>query len=197
MSDTSKQICVFVGKTLNTKEDGWSTPIMLVKDKLQYKLEKDSVDFPYWEVDTYNSDDEWTKGNILLNHKITPECIRMSKERFAILAKHITVLTYDQWNKEEDLIRTAELEASEKIQESGILVPGYYFHTGVADGCSNYKVTKVSAKSVTVSLRKYGDGYRDLFLGCGRRLSMRDFNTYSFWERRAGQKPLALLRAIR
>jgi hypothetical protein len=195
MSEISKQIRAFVASTLNVKDD-WCMPIMLVKDKLRYPLEKDSHDFPYWEVDTYNSDDEWRKGNILLNHKLTPECIRMTKDQFVALAKNITVLTYDQWSKEEDLIEKAEMEASDNIQQSGILVPGYYFHTGVADGCSNYKVVKVSAKSVTVSLRKYGDGYSDQFLGCGRRLSMRDFETYSFWNRRAGKKPLARLSAF-
>jgi hypothetical protein len=191
------EIRAFVSAVLHRKIE-FTIPTLRIRDKLHYKLEKDSNDFPYWEVDLYgDTSEEWAKGNLLLNHMITPECIRVTKDQFITLMKNTLVMDYDTWCKEHDLIEKAEMEASDKIQESGILTPGYYFHTGVADGCSNYKVIKVSAKSVTVSLRKYGDGYSDTFLGCGRRLNMADFNTYTHWDRRAGKKPLARLSAIR
>jgi hypothetical protein len=150
-----------------------------------YKLKGDDVEYPYWELDTSSwSDDvkaEWEKGNVILNHKITPTSLVMPVPMFVQYLKRCKKYEFLKFLDEiERDIEKGMREISDKIEATGKLSPGFVFTVGVADGYATYVVTKVNKKSVHVELRKFCDGYSDGYLGCGRKLSMDDLmNCYA------------------
>jgi hypothetical protein len=167
------------------------------------RMEKDTSKYPYWRVNASSFDKDvaemWNGGSVVLDHVFTPDSISMSKDQFIryLKCRDTKIISdFDEWLKVEKVIEAEFTTESDRIEQSGKLEVGYCFYLGVADGNATYKVTKVNAKSVTVSLRKFGDGYRDLFLGCGRNLSMADFKSCSCWRGQAGKKWQARMSAF-
>lgn len=129
-------------------------------------MSKDAQENSYWEIDTYNWHEEvmkeWEKGNIVLCHKIHSLSVILSKESFEQYLYHPNTVVFSNvdYSEIEDDIKEIYFKKSKKIEESGILEPGYIFSIGIADGQANYIVTKVTKSSVSFEHLNFGDGYR-------------------------------------
>jgi hypothetical protein len=184
MCDITKELTkLFPGKFM---------PVLQFKNEIiGYKLSGDALKYPYWEVDSSSWDkdvqDAWAAGYVILNHKVVPVSIKMSKDVFHRHFPNVIAHDYlDYVQNIEHNIMAEMLIISEKILETNELAPGYMFGISVADGSAMYKVTKVNKKSVIVEHRSFGDGYRDQRIGLGGSLSMKDFRQIS----RFGYAPL-------
>lgn len=133
-----------------------------------FKLSKDVKENSFWEVEFYDWKDEvmdqWKNDNIILTHKVHSNVsIVLSKDDFERYLYHPTTVVFGSfWDyfEVEKKIEKNYFDRSEKIEDSGVLAPGYIFSIGVGDGHANYLVTKVTKASVSFDRLGFNDGYR-------------------------------------
>ncbi len=174
-------------------DDGLSKTIQFKVPLCKYnKLSKDFQENSYWEIDTYEwcaeAMKEWERGNIVLRHKFLSVSIFLSKKEFEQYLYHPTTVVFSgmDYYEIEDDIKESYFKKSKKIEDSGVLRPGYIFSFGIADGQANYMVSEVTKSSVSFEHLSFGDGYRcpqiDAFEGKMPRKYFDKISHFGAWE---------------